>query len=352
VRRIMNIKHTSESAKIRARERVDSLVKPIGSLGLLEDYAVKLAGIFGRADVPETRKAVAVFAADNGVWEEGITPVPQGVTAMQVKNMVRGITGISVFAATAGADVFIYDMGIKGFGGCTGVENRRIDNGTRSIAKGPAMDIGQAIKAIAYGLDTAEELWSKGYRIVGCGEMGICNTATSSAVVSALMDVPPKQVVGKGAGITDEQLEKKVRVVERAIDINHPDKDNVLDVLAKLGGFDIAAMTGFFIGAAYKQMAAVIDGFISATAALAASRFNPIITEYLFSSHCSTEPGFDMVMGALGMTAPLRLDMRLGEGSGCPLMFGILDASMAMVKNMATFKEANIDIAHLIDIRK
>ena len=351
MKRIINIKHPSGLAKEKAGAHIDSLVKPIGSLGMLETYAVKLAGIFGRTDIPDLKKAVAVFAADNGIWEEGITSVPQSVTAMQARNMTKGLTGINVIAGAAGADVFVYDMGIKDFEGVKGVEDRRIGNGTHNIARGAAMDIGQAVKAIAFGIDAAEALWSKGYRLVGCGEMGICNTATSAAVVSVLAGVPLKQVVGKGAGITDEMLDKKTQVIERAIAVNHPEKDNALDVLAKLGGFDIAAMTGFFIGAAYKQMAAVIDGFISAAAALAASRLNPVVTEYLFASHTSPEPGFNAAMQALDMTPPLKLDMRLGEGSGCPLMFGILDASVAVMKKMGTFKEARIDMANLVDIR-
>ncbi|MDD5017382.1 MAG: nicotinate-nucleotide--dimethylbenzimidazole phosphoribosyltransferase [Eubacteriales bacterium] len=351
MKRIINIKHPSDLAKAKARERVDSLVKPIGSLGLLEDYAVKLAGIFGKWNIPALKKAVAVFAADNGVWEEGITPVPQSVTAMQAINMTKGLTGINVFASSAGADVFVYDMGIKGFEGGKGIENRRIGDGTHSIAKGAAMDIGQAVQAIAHGIDAAESLWGKGYRVVGCGEMGICNTTTSAAVVSVLTDTEPCKVVGRGAGISDEQLEKKTSVVARAIEVNHPDKNNVLDVLSKLGGYDIAAMTGFFIGAAYKQMAVVVDGFISATAALAASRMNPLVTGYMFASHQSTEPGFETVMDALGLDAPLALQMRLGEGSGCPLMFHLLDASIAMMQNMGTFAEAKIDASKLVDIR-
>ncbi len=352
MKRIMHIKPVSQAAAEKARARVNDLVKPLGSLGLLEEYAVRLASIFGKTNVTGLKKAVAVFAADNGVWDEGITSVPQGVTAMQTVNMTKGVTGVTVFAAAAGAEVFLYDMGIKGFAGMKGVENRRLGDGTRSIAKGPAMDIGQAVQAIAHGLNAAEELWDKGYRVVGCGEMGICNTTTASAVSCVLTDNEPEVMVGRGAGITDEQLAKKVAVVKRALEVNTPDQHNVLDVLAKLGGFDIAAMTGFFLGAAYKQMAVVIDGFISATAALAATRFSPLAADYMFASHASTEPGYAAVMDALGMEAPLKLGMRLGEGSGCPLMFGILEASAAMMANMATFSEGRIDASKLVDIRK
>jgi len=352
VKRIMHIKPVSSAAAEKARERVDSLVKPLGSLGLLEEYAVRLAGIYGKTSLTGLKKAVAVFAADNGVWDEGITSVPQGVTAMQMVNMTKGVTGVTVFAAAAGADVFLYDMGIRGFKGSAGVENRRLGDGTRSIARGPAMDISQAVAAIAHGMDAAQALWDKGYRAAGCGEMGICNTTTAAAVSCVLTGEDPEAMVGRGAGITDEQLQKKIGVVKRAIELNSPDPHSPLDVLSRLGGFDIAAMTGFYLGAAYKQMAVVIDGFISAAAALAAVRLNPLAADYMFASHESTEPGYAAVMEALGLSAPLRLGMRLGEGSGCPLMFGILEAAVAMMQNMATFSEGRIDASKLVDIRK
>lgn len=352
MKRIMNIRPASAAAAEKARERVDGMVKPIGSLGQLENYAVKLAAIFGKTSLPPLKKAVAVFAADNGVWDEGISPVPQSVTATQAVNMTRGLTGVCVLAASAGADMFVYDMGIRNFSGHKGVEDRRVANGTHSIAKGPAMDIGQAIKAIAHGIDAAEALWEKGYRLLGCGEMGICNTTTASAVLCALTGAEPEETVGRGAGITDEQLAKKRDVVRLALEVNKTDPDNTLDVLAALGGFDIAAMTGFFLGAAYKQVPVVIDGFISAVAAVAASRLSVAAVDYMFASHHSAEPGFGIAMEALGLSAPLRLEMRLGEGSGCPLMFGVLEGAAAVLTRMATFAEARIDPTKLVDIRK
>lgn len=350
MKRIINIKKPSAAAMEKASARVKNLVKPIGSLGLLEDYAVKLSGIFGKTNMFPLKKAVAVFAADNGVWDEGITPVPQSVTTVQTINMTKGITGVGAIAASAGADVFIYDMGIRGFRSIKGVENRRVGDGTRSIAKGSAMDITQAVQAMAHGIDVAETLADKGYRLLGCGEMGICNTTTSSAVLSALTGVDPDITVGRGAGLTDEQLKIKRDIVRRALEVNAPDKDNVLDIVASLGGFDIAAMTGFYLGCAYRQTAAVIDGFISAVAALAASRLNPVVEDYMFASHQSMEPGFQTVMDELGFEAPLKLGLRLGEGSGCPMMMQILEASASMLQNMATFEEANVDATKLVDI--
>ena len=352
MKRVMSIKPVSVSAAGKARERVDSLVKPIGSLGRLEDYAVKLAAIFGKANLPPLKKAISVFTADNGVWDEGISPVPQSVTAIQAVNMTKGITGVGVLAACAGADVFVYDVGIRNFSGHKGIEDKRVGNGTRSIAQGPAMDIGQAIQAVTHGIDVAEELYDRGYRLLGCGEMGICNTTTSAAVLCALTGADPEEAVGRGAGITDEQLEKKRSVVRTALELSRPDPDNTLEVLATVGGFDIAAMAGFFLGAAYKQVPVVIDGFISAVAALAAYRLNAAALDYMFASHCSAEPGFGIALEALGLKAPLQLDMRLGEGSGCPLMFAVLDGAAAMLTKMATFAEAQIDASKLVDIRE
>ena len=241
--------------------------------------------------------------------------MPQGVTAMQTINMTKGVTGVTVFAAAAGADVYLYDMGIRGFKATKGVEDCRLGDGTRSIARGPAMDIGQAVTGIAHGIDAAEALWNKGYRIVGCGEMGICNTTTASAVSAVLTGQEPEVMVGKGAGISDEQLQKKIGVVKRAIEVNSPDPHSPLDVLSKLGGFDIAAMTGFYLGAAYKQMPVVIDGFISIVAALAAVRFNPLAADYMFASHESTEPGYCAVLEELGMecAAAARNAARRGQ---------------------------------------
>jgi nicotinate-nucleotide--dimethylbenzimidazole phosphoribosyltransferase len=351
LKRVFEIQHPSKAAQASARQYIDSLVKPIGSLGALEAYAIRLSGIFGTTRLPALKKAVAVFAADNGVWDEGITPVPQSVTAMQAVNMTKGITGVNVLASSAGADVFVYDMGIRGFSGHAGIIDRRVGNGTCNIVKGPAMDITQAVQAIAHGIDAAEALHSKGYRVVGCGEMGICNTTTAAAVVSVLTGAGVDDVVGRGAGITDAQLKRKRDVVRCAIDFNRPDADDVIGVLAALGGFDIAAMTGFYIGAAYKRMAVVIDGFVSAAAALAASRLNAATTAYMFASHRSPEPGFRAAMDELGLTPPLSMDMRLGEGSGCPLMFHILDAAAAIMRDMGTFGAAKIDASNLVDIR-
>lgn len=352
MKRIINIKHPSAAAMEKARQRVRELVKPIGSLGLLEDYAVKLCGIFGKMSFPPMKKAVAVFAADNGVWDEGYTPVPQSVTAMQSVNIHKGITGVGALAACANADVFVYDVGMRGFKGAKGIEDKRVGDGTRSIAKGAAMDITQAVNAISHGIDVAEALADKGYRLAGCGEMGICNTTTAAAVLCALTGAEPEEVVGRGAGLTDEQLAAKREVVRRSLEINKPDIDNTLEVLMCVGGFDIAAMAGFFLGCAYRQIPVVIDGFISAVAVLAASRLNPLVTDYAFASHHSAEPGFQTVMDALQMEAPLKLNLRLGEGSGCPLMMHILDSSVSMLQNMATFEEARIDASKLVDIGK
>lgn len=349
MKRIFELKSPSEAAADKARERVRNLVKPIGSLGLLEEYAARLAGIFGAVKFPPMKKAVAVFAADNGVWDEGYTPVPQSVTAAQAVNIAKGVTGVGVLAACAGADVCVYDVGIRGFKGHKSIEDRRVGDGTRSIAQGPAMDIAQAIQAITHGMDAAAALADRGCRLLGCGEMGICNTTTAAAVLCALTGAEPDDVVGRGAGLTDAQLIKKREAVRRALDVNDPDPEDALGVLSRVGGFDIAAMAGFYLGCAHRQLPVVIDGFISAVAALAAYRLNPVAAAYMFASHHSAEPGFEAAMEALGMQAPLKLKLRLGEGSGCPLMMHVLESAAAVLQNMATFEEAKIDSSKLVE---
>jgi nicotinate-nucleotide--dimethylbenzimidazole phosphoribosyltransferase len=299
------------------------------------------------------KKAIAVFAADNGVWDEGYTPVPQSVTAMQAVNMTKGVTGVGALAACVNADVFVYDMGIRGFKGMKGIEDRRVGDGTRNIAKEAAMDLSQAVQAIAHGIDAAEALADKGYRLLGCGEMGICNTATSSAVLCALTGAPPEEVVGRGGGVTDEQLAQKREVGTARAGYPQAGSRKHAGGAETLGGFDIAGDGGvFFLGCAYRQIPAVIRRGYIGRAALAACRFNSVVTDYLFASHHSAEPGFRTVMEALRMEAPLKLGLRLGEGSGCPLMMHVLDSSAAMLQNMATCAEAKIDSSKLVDISR
>jgi nicotinate-nucleotide--dimethylbenzimidazole phosphoribosyltransferase len=352
MQRITQISPLNTDMMIKAKNRLDNLVKPIGSLGLLEDFAIRLSGITGKLYSDLRKKAIVVFGADNGVWEEEITPVPQEVTAMQLMNMVKGVAGISVLSRFAGADLKLIDIGVRGPMEYKGIENRRIKNGTDNIAKGPAMSREECIRAIETGLGAAKKCREEGYVMLGAGEMGICNTASSSAVLCALTDISAKEATGRGAGISDEQLEKKIGVVLRALAVNRPDGQDVLDVLSKVGGLDIAGMTGFFLGAAHERIPVVVDGFIAAVAALTAVRINPAVRDYMFASHRSTEPGYEAAIRAAGLEPVFDLEMRLGEGTGCPFMFYCLEASQRIIAEMATFAEGHIDDTGLIDIRK
>lgn len=345
------IKPINQQAKDEAIKYLDSLVKPIGSLGTLEHLAAQLAGITGQSTCNLQKKCTIVMAADNGIHEEGVSACPQEITAAQTINMTKGLTGVCVLSKHAGADVVVVDVGVKGDLNTPAVINKKISHGTKNIAKGPAMTREQAVQAVETGIELVGELVGKGYSLFGTGEMGICNTSTSSAVLMALTGVGADLAVGRGAGLTDEDYQNKKNVIQRAVEINKPDSEDAIDVVAKVGGYDIAGMAGCFLGAAYNRVPIVIDGFISMAAALIAYKLNPLVKEYLIASHNSEEPGYKHAVKALDLEPMLNLHMRLGEGSGCPLAFQVIEASQAVMKNMATFQQAAIKDDFLVDIR-
>ncbi|MBX7394538.1 nicotinate-nucleotide--dimethylbenzimidazole phosphoribosyltransferase [Clostridium chauvoei] len=348
---INEIEPLDEKIMKEARVRVDSLAKPLGSLGKLEDIAIKLSGITGKLKNSINKKCIIVLSSDNGVVEEGVASAPQYVTLAQTINFTKGLTGVAVLAKENNTDVIVVDVGVNTDEKIYGAINRKIRKGTNNIAKEAAMSYEECINAINVGIEMVEKAYAKGYDILGVGEMGIGNTTTSSAVLIALTGCEVKEAVGKGAGVTKEAFEKKKRVVKKALDINKPNKDNPIDVLSKVGGFDIAAMTGVFIGAAHYKIPVVIDGFISSVAALSAVRLNPLIREYLIPSHLSKEIGYNIAMKELNLDSMINLDMRLGEGSGCPIAFSIVQYSCAMMNNMATFEEAKINPSYLETVR-
>lgn len=345
------IQPVDEGAKTHAVKRLDSLIKPIGSLGTLELLAAQVAGITGQLNNSFEKKCTVVMAADNGVHEEGVSACPQNITAVQTVNMTKGICGISVLSKHAGADIVVVDLGVNADLPQAGIISRKISYGTNNMAKGPAMTRQQAVAAIEAGIEIVSDLIAKGYSLFGTGEMGICNTSTSSAVLMALTGIKTDQAVGKGAGLTEEDYTNKKHVIERALEINKPDKNDAIDVIAKVGGYDIAGMAGCFLAAAYHRVPIVIDGFISAAAALAAYKLNPLVKDFMIASHCSEEPGYKQAMEVLGLEPILNLHMRLGEGTGCPLAFNIIEASQAVIKNMATFGEIALKDDFLVDIR-
>lgn len=335
-----------------AAERLDKLAKPIGSLGMLEEIAVKISGMTGKQYNSFEKKATVVMAADNGVVEEGVSSCPQTVTTIQTLNFLKGFAGISVLSKHAGADIRVVDIGIGSDLEYPGLINRKIRKGTSNMAKGPAMSREEAVKAIETGIEIVTQLVKEGYSLFGTGEMGIGNTSTGSAVVMSFLGCCAEAAVGKGAGLTEEGFENKKAVIKKAIVLNNPDPKDPIDVLSKVGGFDIAGMAGCFLGAAYHRKPIVIDGLISAAAALTAYRINPLVKDYLIASHCSEEPGYKLITNEIGIRPMLNLNMRLGEGSGCPLAFNIIEAAEAIISEMATLEEAMIDSGFLIDIRK
>ena len=335
-----------------ARLRVDSLAKPLGSLGKLEDIAIRLSGITGKLYNSLEKKCVIIMSSDNGVVEEGVASAPQYVTLAQTKNFIKGKTGVAALAKTNNTDLMVVDVGINSDEKINGVIDRKIRKSTNNIYKEPAMTYLEAIEAIEIGIECVKLAKEKEYNIIGVGEMGIGNTTTSSAVLVALTNCNVEDVVGKGAGVTLEAFEKKKHVVKTAVEKHNINRDDVVDILAKVGGFDIAAMVGAFIGAAYYKVPVVIDGFISAVAALAAYRLNPLVRDYCFTSHKSEEIGYNLAIDELGLKPILDLGMRLGEGSGCPIAFSVMDFANSMMKNMATFEEGNIDDSYLDEVRE
>ena len=338
-----------ESAMAAARARQAQLAKPPGSLGRLEELSVQLAGITGNVHNHMDRKHLLVFAADNGVIAEGVSSSPQSVTLMQTVNLTRAKTGASVLVKHFGGKITVCDVGVNADIRDGAVLNRKIAYGTANMAKGPAMTRAQALQAIQTGMELARNTQAD---VIGIGEMGIGNTTTSSAVLAVLLDVEPETVTGRGGGLTDESFRKKKEVIRQAIACNRPDKNDVIDVLSKVGGFDIAAMCGAFLGAASTHRPVVIDGFISAVAALCAVRLCPNVQGYLIPSHASYEIGYRLAMDAMGLKPLFLLGMRLGEGSGCPLAFEVLSAACAIINDMATFDQAGIDDGYLDEIRQ
>lgn len=336
-------------AMTAAEEYQARLAKPPGSLGRLEEISIQLAGITGRVHNALNKKQLLVFAADNGVVAEGVSSAPQSVTKQQTINLMRGKTGAAVLAKHFGCGLTVCDVGVNADIYESTVLNRKIAYGTQNICTGPAMTREQTLQAILTGAEIARTVDAD---VIGVGEMGIGNTTTSSAVLAVLLGTDVEAVTGRGGGITEESFRKKKAVIRTAIEVNRPDRDDVVGVLSKVGGFDLAAMCGAFLGAAAARRPAVIDGLISAAAALCAVRLCPNVHGYLVPSHASFEIGYRLAMEAMDLRPLFDLGMRLGEGSGCPLAFQVLDAACAIINAMATFDEAGINDDYLDEIRR
>jgi nicotinate-nucleotide--dimethylbenzimidazole phosphoribosyltransferase len=342
-RTIREIKPLDKEAMAGARARQDTLTKPAGSLGKLEELSVKIAGIQGKARPSVEKKAMITMAADHGVVDEKVGNWPREVTAQMVENFLRGGAGINVLARQAGARIVLVDMGVASdLKPDPRLIVRKIDFGTKNMCLGPAMTTAQAVKAIETGIEIIRGEAEKGLDIVGTGDMGIGNTTASSAVFAAISGKPAEEVTGRGTGLSDEQLAHKIDVIKRALAVNNPDPSKPLDVLAKVGGFEIGGLAGVILGAAARRIPVVIDGFISGAAALIAAALTPQIKDYIIAAHVSAEAGHAAMLKYMGLKPLLSLDMRLGEGTGAALGIFIAECAVRTLNEMATFAEAGV----------
>lgn len=327
-------------AMAETRKRWDDIAKPLHSLGRLEDALVKIAGVTGSSRIELSRKAHIVMCGDNGVIEEGVSQSGSEVTAIVAENLLQVRSCVSIMCKMQGVDLFPVDIGM-----CSEsrIIQRKIAWGTKNMAKEPAMTREETIAAIEVGIEMVRELKEKGYHLIGTGEMGIGNTTTSSAVTSAMLGVSVESVTGKGAGLSSAALNRKIEVIEKAIKMHSPDPHDPVDVLSKVGGFDIAGLMGVFIGGAAFHIPIVIDGFISSVAALLAYRMDPVIREYMLASHVSQEPASVLLLETLGLHPLLTCDMHLGEGTGAVASFPILDMSLEIFNKMSTFEQISLD---------
>ena len=337
------IKPVDERAMAEARARQNQLTKPRGSLGRLEELSIQLAGIQGRP-IPQIRqKAIITMAGDHGVVAEKVGNWPQEVTAQMVYNFLSGGAGINVIARQVGARVVVVDMGVATeLKPSPELLSRKLAPGTQNMARGPAMTEEQAVRSIETGIDIVATEVAKGLDIVGTGDMGIGNTTPSAAICSVITGKPVAEVTGRGTGLTDEQLAHKVKVVEQAIRLNCPDPKQPLDVLTKVGGFEIGGLAGVMLGAAAHRIPVVIDGFISGAAALMATALVPHLKDYLLAAHLSAEVGHRAMLDYMGLKPLLNLEMRLGEGTGAALGIFLAETSARVLAEMSTFAEAGV----------
>lgn len=338
---ISTIKPASKEAYDACINHFDHIAKPIGSLGKLETLLAAVAGACGTPKIDISKKCVLVFCADNGVLAQGVAQSTHDVTTAIANSLVRHTTSVNAMAASCGADVFPIDMGmidqVKGLIPCS------VARGTKDMSMEPAMTMEQAEKAILTGIDLVKQRKEEGYRLIATGEAGIGNTTTSSAILSCLLNIPVEPATGRGSGLTDEGLLRKQNAIKKSIQVNEPDASNPLDVLSKLGGFDIAGIVGAFLGGALYGIPVIMDGFISGVAALLAVKLCPYVKDYIIPSHISAEPAGQMLMQALGFEPVIHANMRLGEGTGAVALMPLLDMAAAVYWNAASFDDINVE---------
>lgn len=326
----------------QAQARQDRLIKPQGSLGKLEEISIQLAGIYGSKYFDTTKKIVLSFACDHGVYEEGVAPNNQNITLLQSMNFPKKINGVGTISKFVGSDVQLIDVGINCDEPIEGVIDCKIRKSTSNMAKGPAMTRQEAIRAIEIGIEMSEKYIQEDYKVIGIGEMGIANTTPSAAIISVIAGCDPQEVTGMGAGLKKELLQHKAQVIRTGIEINQPNPTDGIDILQKVGGFEIGSMAGVILGCSANRVPVVLDGFISYAAALIAVNINPRCKDYMIASHYSAEPGAKKALELLGLDPFLKMDMRLGEGSGAALAFNMIEAANYVYKNMLTFDEVDM----------
>lgn len=331
----------------RARARLDRLTKPRGSLGRLEDLAAKVAAMT-RHELPKCPRAVVfTFAADHGVTEEGVSAYPSAVTAQMVANFLRGGAGVNVLARHAGAEVRVVDIGVAAdLGTPPGLIVRKVAYGSRNLLRAAALEGSQALRAIEIGIDLARTAAQEGVGLIGTGDMGIGNTTPSAAITAVITGTAVGDVTGAGTGLDEGGLRRKISVIERALALHQPDPRDALEVLTKVGGLEIAGLTGLMIGAASCRIPIALDGFISGSAALLAATLHPACVQYMIPSHVSVEPGHRIALAHLGLSPLLDLQLRLGEGTGACLGIGLVHAAVKVMTEMATFEEAGVSKRH------
>jgi len=340
---IKSIKPVDPGLLARAQARLDSLTKPPGSLGRLEELAKQVVGLTGELSPKVWPKLVVTFAADHGVVREGVSAFPQEVTPQMVLNFLAGGAGINVLARHVGAEVWVVDVGVAhDFGRVEGLIDRKLAPGTENMAAGPAMSRELAEKSILVGVEMADKAAAQGFRALATGEMGIGNTTPASAIAAVFTGVKVEEVTGRGTGLDERGLEAKVAVIERALELNRPDPADPLDVLAKVGGLEIGAIAGLCLGGAAARIPVVVDGFISTAGALIAAKLCPDLSDYLVAAHRSVEVGHLAMLQEMGLKPLMDLDFRLGEGTGAAMGLSLVEAAVKILTEMATFESAGV----------
>jgi len=341
---LISIKPVDESRAEHVQKLLDNKTKPPGSLGRLEELAKRVSLVTGNDRPDVSKKVIFVFAGDHGVTDEGVSAYAKVVTAQMVLNFVAGGAGVNVLARHVGSDVVVCDIGVDhDFEPVEGLRIVKVRKGTDNMAAGPAMSREDAVRAVEVGIGLANEFASRGYGLMGTGDMGIGNTTPSAAITAVMSGKPVEEVTGYGTGITEDSYRNKIDVIKRAIDTNKPDRSDAIDVLMKVGGLEIAGIAGVMLGAAANGIPVVVDGFISTAGALVALGLKPELSGYMIAAHRSVEAGHASALDALGQTPLLELGMRLGEGTGGALAMGLIDAGVKVLNEMATFESAGVE---------